>query len=759
MNRHERVKQMMLEYIEGTLSKQDRQFVRQHLKECPSCRACLEMLLSTASRIEVMLHEATDNIKPPTMLWGKILSKKQKTQRKVAVSWWKLGIITCSAIAVLSTGMLAPVFGYEGNLLNVISSSMIHNASSDLEQIMDDDLLGSLRTNEVIGSVIENADITEDDIINLIEDDFDKREIVEMCKIAEKGDWTLSEVADKRKMGFGMGRIANWAGVSVFSVSGKLIKPIRDLRDEVMAKDEFDIETSIAGFNDEGALVTPLFKEPIHLGHMPPPIVDENGQPIDQEQLAEGFANIKFRLEDGLPRPVHIVKRRIPPPNRFSISGTINSVSSRGISLTNDIGEKINLNLIDGHSSLFGTLEPGARIMIIGLLHRDGRRIVDFAEVKMDGFPHVPPRTHFPPPPPPGPSFERPGIIDGDQPTNLHNFEDVYRHDDRLPNEKTEITSPAEETKTENISSGSENNSFVNMTVIIINTNKDSITTDKGVFSTIGTELFFTFSGKSYLLSTDAPIPSKNTKVHITGTSDEVYELVIPEESLYITEAITLDSGLLSVLYPDYKIRALKTNDYTVFQPQEFRPMRYQNIHVVTLPDIRDLALAIKLTGKPMQRTTGIFTNRGIVSDTDNRRFDIVDGVTQFFDERNMKPIDQRSIKPGSIVSFQPAQINGRSIVLQISTLNDRREQKRFLVERSQFEPNQGVIILKIAGNENKLFIDDETEIIINYSRRQSKPQRISLRELASIDLNGKFVSIRNPNEKGRMEGIIIHLN
>lgn len=758
MNSHEQVKSLMLDYIEGTLTKRKEAFVRKHLKECADCRSYLEQLSGTASRVEHMLHESAGKIEPPPMLWGKILSKTQNTQRNVAVSWWKIAIITCSAIGVLFTGTLAPVFGYEGNLLNVISSSMIHNASSELEDIMDDDLLGSLRSNEVIQSVISNTDITEDDILNLIEDKFDKREIIELCKIADKGSWSLSKIAEKRKKGFGIGRIANWAGVSVFRVPRELATPMRRLKEETLSRDEFEIETAIAGFDNDGALVTPFFRDPIQLGHHPPSIVDENGETIPEDDLIEDYARIKFKLEDGKPHPIHILKKRLPPPNHFSLSGKINNLTNKILNVTTEDGNTIDLNIINGHSDLFGSFKPGDRAIIRGILHRDGRRIIDFAKVRDGDFRHVQPRLPPPPPPHPIPSFDIPGIDNNnpvtDRTTQGKNNESNTQ--EYAVNESSNMDSetPADNSDVETTPTTSGNSRFVNMTVQILSADKDSIKTSEGTFSTNSTELLFILNGKRYSLGKDAPIPSKNIEVLVSGRGNDLSQLIIPEASLVAIEAIVLDCNLNTVLYPDYKKKNLKTNDYTVLLPGNLTLSPNQTIKITTLPYILDLALAIELTGKPLQPMRGIFKGHDIFSN--DRKYQVIRGVTQFINEASMKPIDPSKIKPGVLVKFQPARLGDKSIALQVFVLSGENEkQKPMLVEWSRFDENKGVLVLQLVG-DGQVIINGKTEIFLD---EEAKLRKLSLRDLISIDLKGKYVTFIKSNRNDEINRITIHQN
>jgi len=62
------IQKLMLEYIEGTLSKKNMELVREHIISCSKCRVYLETLAVTASHVESMMQTSTKTTELPPML-------------------------------------------------------------------------------------------------------------------------------------------------------------------------------------------------------------------------------------------------------------------------------------------------------------------------------------------------------------------------------------------------------------------------------------------------------------------------------------------------------------------------------------------------------------------------------------------------------------------------------------------------------------------------------------------------------------------
>ncbi|MCK5743389.1 MAG: zf-HC2 domain-containing protein, partial [Caldisericia bacterium] len=388
------IQKLMLEYIEGTLSKKKEELVREHIISCVTCRAHLETLAVTASHLESMLQTSAKSTELPPMLWGNILAEVQKSKRKVAVSWWKVAVTTVAVITILLTGTLAPVFGYEGNLLNVVSGSILENAASDLDNIIEDNLLGSLRKHEIFVQIADSAGLTDEDIWELRDKGYDNREIVQCCKISEHSDWTFEEVISKRDAGFGIGRIANMAGISIFSVSPTIAKPINKLKEAIEKKTEFEINTEVVGFDSDDRLISPILNEPINL---PENIINEDGNSISQDELPDSYVALKIKFDGEKPEVQQIIKHRLHPPKHFSLVGKIASVNNDGISIRrNDDGSTFTVKLVPGETNVFGELTPGQTVKINGFKTKDGRYIAKFINSIQDGQRYLPPREPFP---------------------------------------------------------------------------------------------------------------------------------------------------------------------------------------------------------------------------------------------------------------------------------------------------------------------------------------------------------------------------
>ncbi len=740
----------MLEYIEGTLSKKKEESVREHIISCVTCRAHLETLAVTASHVESMLQTSAKSTELPPMLWGRILAEVQKSKRKVAVSWWKVAVTTVAVITILLTGTLAPVFGYEGNLLNVVSGSILENAASDLDNIIEDNLLGSLRKHEIFVQIADSAGLTDEDIWELREKGYDNREIVQCCKISEHSNWTFEEVISKRDAGFGIGRIANMSGISIFSISPTIAKPINKLKEEIEEKTEFEINTEIVGFDSNDRLISPILNEPINL---PENIVNEDGNSISQDELSNSYVALKIKFDGEKPEVQRIIKHRLHPPKHFSLVGKITSMNGNTISVDGK-DKTITMKLIPGETNIFGELTPGQTVKINGFKTKDGRYIAKFINSIQDGQRFLPPRKPFPP-------------------KNEENIKPVFveipeNNDQETVAEPIADTDKPETTNNETIDTPENTKEptetkkhFGNREVELLGINDNVIKTNKGEYNIESADIHMSVYGQKHPIGRDVLPFLISSKIMISGENENITELIVPENTFVKEQYIlrNLDSDRRAVVFNRKdRSKSFRINSSTIFLPNAEKLKPGSTIEIVYLPEVKDLALAIKLVSPPRQPFTGSLNNintRGIV--VDGQRHEIDPTITTFFkrDKSKLVQIRPDHIRPGAKVEVYLSEIDGKLIVLKLIILPGKHvgTNDTFRIKSSFFE-DKNRFMIELSGG-NRILIDRNTQIFVEFQPGRSN--RISLEKLMKMELAGKIVRITKDGKSISQITILSH--
>ncbi|MEZ4812282.1 MAG: zf-HC2 domain-containing protein [Caldisericia bacterium] len=772
------IRHLLLDYLEGSLSPEREEMVRSHLYDCEDCRKYFETLSITAKNTEEILSNYAKTATPPPYLWGNILREVQKSKRKVAVSWWKVAVATCAVVGVLMTGTFAPVFGAEGNLLNVISGSIIGNASDDLSEIISDDLLGSLRKEEIISHIVDNSDLTEDLIWELEEKGYTEKDIVQCAQIADSGTWPIEKVIEKRDKGFGFGRIANWAGVSVFSVQNRVAKPIRTLRDDIKGRQEFQINTTIAGFDEEQRIISPHLPEPIGL---PPEILDGDGMRIPQGEIEDSFVAMVFRFEDGKPTAKQIIKQEARPPKLFNIRGEIESIENGVINLKLLNGETVSATLVIGRTNIFGEIEVGSDIKIFGFKSEEGKMFVDYIKSVHGNMEHLPPKVPYerprhgmiPPPPPPPPSEDiNPEIRKPVAETNPseNNTEIPENTVEKKNEEKTDVNVPADNDKINTTDTKSDVEKFTGKAVTLSSTNGNTINTNSGTFDISNAKVGIVFKGGVYPVNREVLASTKAIKeISISGEGDAVNNILITDKSLSKTECLVLEKNPeatnFKLFFGDGESKIIKSNSTTIFLQNTKQSIKNQKINLYRFADITDLAIAIEVVPDSQKIIEGIvegIDDQGVI--VKGVKYEINPGVTEIFrttPQNESMRINPSEICPSSEIRLVYSSINDEPVAIRINLLKkgqgeNQPNRKSFKIHGFDYNREDGIITLSISKGNNggggnnqssrRITVTSQTAIILKQPNEQLRS--ISLKQMANLKLVGMDVSFEEQNGK-----------
>ncbi|NTU61287.1 MAG: hypothetical protein HGA95_03035, partial [Caldiserica bacterium] len=161
----DRFREMLLDYIEGTLNGRDNAEFDAHVAACSDCRELVKSFGMVSKSVTNHLNAKASKIEPPPYLWAKILSKVQSQKKAPKFSvLLKVGLTFTSVIVVALAGVFTPVFGKEGNLLNFISSKVIESAANDYEQMFTPDLKGQVLKAYAVDKMSLEGSITQNKI-------------------------------------------------------------------------------------------------------------------------------------------------------------------------------------------------------------------------------------------------------------------------------------------------------------------------------------------------------------------------------------------------------------------------------------------------------------------------------------------------------------------------------------------------------------------------------------------------------------------
>lgn len=363
-------REKLLLYLEGSLPSKEMSDLKAHINSCPDCQKHVAEVEKLSNKINLHLSEKAETLVPSSLLWGRILSKVQSEKarsKKKSPFWGKVAIGITASVALLLVSTFAPVFGSEGNLLNVISSGIINNAANEMTAMFTDDLTGQVLSSATESKLKADFGITEADILFLKQNGFTTKDVVLTATISSRSGKTVEEIAQMRKENWGWGRIANSAGISVFSVGNQVSVPINETAQTIKNTEDFTIDLDIAGADSQ--IVIPDFKESMTLPS-DIPITDEFGNPITVDQSAEtGNARVRFRMRNGRAEPVSIEAKHALP-DKFVFKGKVKSIDDKSVVVFVDDSEKT-IEISEALTFIDGNISAGDFARVQGVVIKD----------------------------------------------------------------------------------------------------------------------------------------------------------------------------------------------------------------------------------------------------------------------------------------------------------------------------------------------------------------------------------------------------
>lgn len=375
----DRYKELLLDYIDGTLSGKDKAEFDAHIASCQECRELVRSFGKLSQSVAGHLTDKASKIELPPYLWAKILSRVQNQKKAPRFSTLlKVGITFASIVAVISAGVFTPVFGKEGNLLNFISSKVIENSANAYEEIFTPDLKGQVLKAYSINKVSTAGNITENAIWDMKASGLSQKEIAIAAFIAKKSGRDLDLVVSERKEGIGWGRIANRSGISVFYVKEMIAQPISMLTQEISASKTINLPVSV-GFVEDGKLMTDSISEPIELSGIP--LVDDNNKPIELQAIGDNAFTMSFKVDNGelTLTSVKTEKNAVSDDTKFAFEGKVLTFDGQNLVLETDQGNQ-EISAVAGETVMHSIVAPGNNIRISGF--KFGKRFLASAITK-----------------------------------------------------------------------------------------------------------------------------------------------------------------------------------------------------------------------------------------------------------------------------------------------------------------------------------------------------------------------------------------
>lgn len=375
----DRFKELLLDYIDGTLNGKDKAEFDAHISSCQECRELVKSFGKLSQSVAGHLTDKASKIELPPYLWAKILSRVQKQKKAPKFSnLLKVGLTFASIIAVVSAGVFTPVFGKEGNLLNFISSKVIESSADGYEQIFTPDLKGQVLKAYSISKISSAGNITQNAIWDMKASGLSQKEIAIAAFISNKSGKDIDSIVAQRKEGIGWGRIANRSGISVFSVRQMIAQPLSVLTEEISGTKTIELPASV-GFVEDGKLLIDSISEPIELAGVP--VVDQNNKPLDLQKISDNLLTMSFALENGelTLSSVKTDNNAVSDNTRFSVEGKILTFDGQNLVVETDKGSQ-EISAVAGETIMHSLVVPGNSIRISGF--RVGKRFLASAITK-----------------------------------------------------------------------------------------------------------------------------------------------------------------------------------------------------------------------------------------------------------------------------------------------------------------------------------------------------------------------------------------
>lgn len=363
----DRFREMLLDYIEGTLTGRDKAEFDAHIVSCSECRELVGSFGKLSESITDHLTAKASKIEPPAYLWGKILSKVQKQKKASRFPMLlKVGLTFASVIVVVAAGVFTPVFGKEGNLLNFISSKVIEGAANDYEQMFTPDLKGQVLKAYAADKISSESDITQDAIWKMKGEGFSPKEIAIATFISKKSGRDLDTVISERREGIGWGRIANRSGISVFSVKEMVAHPIEIATQEIAGSATIVLPVSVSSIED-GKLMVDSLSEPIEFTGVP--VLDKNNKPVDLSTIDTDGLMMSFNVENGGLKLTNVKLNggMVNDQSKFAFDGKVVSFDGEKLVLQTDQGNK-EISTVAGETVMHSITQTGSQVRISGYM-------------------------------------------------------------------------------------------------------------------------------------------------------------------------------------------------------------------------------------------------------------------------------------------------------------------------------------------------------------------------------------------------------
>lgn len=363
----DRFREMLLDYIDGTLTGRDKTEFDAHVASCPECRELVGSFGKLSESITDHLTAKASKMEPPAYLWGKILSKVQKQKKTSRFPMLlKIGLTFASVIVVVAAGVFTPVFGKEGNLLNFISSKVIEGAANDYEQMFTPDLKGQVLKAYASGKISTESDIAQDAIWKMKSEGFSPKEIAIATFISKKSGRDLDTVISERLEGIGWGRIANRSGISVFSVKEMIARPLEVATQEIAGSATIVLPVSVSSIED-GKLMVDSLSEPIEFAGIP--VLDKNNKPVDLSKIDTDGLMMSFNVENGGLKlsGVKLNDSVVDDQSKFAFDGKVVSFDGEKLVLQTDQGNK-EISTVAGETVMHSITQTGSQVRISGYM-------------------------------------------------------------------------------------------------------------------------------------------------------------------------------------------------------------------------------------------------------------------------------------------------------------------------------------------------------------------------------------------------------
>jgi len=363
----EKLREMLIDYIEGALTGKEKAEFEAHLQTCPECRELIKSFGNLSVSVREHLDAKASRIEAPPMLWGKILSAVQ-SQKKAARSrgFFKVALTFASVVVVVLAGTFTPVFGKEGNLLNFISSKVIDNAATNLADLFTPDFKGQVLKTYVLDNISTENGISQAQVWQMKTNGFTPKDITIATYIASKSGRPIDEIINERQSGIGWGRIANQSGISVFSVGKTLATPIESETQKVARVDKIDIPVTVSDVENNRVLVDSI-SEPVDLNGVVP--VDQNNTPIELSSIEPSDFTMSFTFTDGKLElsNLRMENQSKPDNSSFTVEGKVVSYDGSNLVVETSDGKQ-EIVTVAGETSMHALASVGEDVRVTGFV-------------------------------------------------------------------------------------------------------------------------------------------------------------------------------------------------------------------------------------------------------------------------------------------------------------------------------------------------------------------------------------------------------